>query len=204
MPAGNILTRALAYLQYLKDPPCDKYLSSGTNHVFEMGMKFGAYLEFGLSGDMRNAFLVIIALFASATFEAALTHPPAFSNWHNTSVDGTNNIDNKTQMSEFTFVNTICFGMAMGTSLVLTSHQLIAYLCGPLNLFLVAFAILTYGGVVKIGYIIIPAMVAAFFVPIVLVLPWLTILVKKELLTKRSDDYSLNEALYLIYSTKYA
>ncbi|KAL2544176.1 Ankyrin repeat family protein [Forsythia ovata] len=204
MSAGNILTRASAYRQYLKDPPCDKYLSSGTNHVFEMGMKFGAYLEFGLSGDMRNAFLVIIALFATATFEAALTHPPAFSNWHNTSVDSTNNIHNKTQISEFTIVNTICFGMAMGTSFVLTSHQLIAYLCGPLYLFLVAFAILTDGGVVKIGYIIISAMMAAFFVPILLVLPWLSILVYKESLTKRSDDYSLFEALYLIYSTNYA
>ncbi|KAL2544187.1 Ankyrin repeat family protein [Forsythia ovata] len=127
----------LAVFSVLEDTPspCD-YLRSRTK-LSDMTIKFGAYLHLGLSGDMRNAFLVIVALVATATYQAALAPPSAFSNAQNTSVNvifpnttsvnansyilsNNTNIDNKTQITEFTIVNTICFGMAMGTSFVLT------------------------------------------------------------------------------------
>ncbi|KAL2544230.1 uncharacterized protein Fot_13463 [Forsythia ovata] len=196
-----------------------EYLSS-TTILLDMSMKFGAYLQFGLSGDMRNAFLIIIALVATATYQAALAPPSAFSNGHNTFVNAifpnttsvnattyilpnSTNIDNKTQIAKFTMFNTICFGMAMGTSFVLTFHPLLyAYLYGPLILFLLAYAYLTHG-ILNTGSII-SALLVACWVPISTVIPWWIIVIRKDLLTKRSNDYSLSEAIYLIFSSKYA
>ncbi|KAL2517195.1 Ankyrin repeat family protein [Abeliophyllum distichum] len=211
----------LSCLSVLEDtpPPC-VYLSSPTPEVSEMTIKFGAYLHLGLSGDMRNAFLVIVALVATATYQAALAPPSAFSNAQITSVNAifpnttsfnattymlsnSTNIDNKTQITEFSIVNTICFGMAMGTSFVLTLQPVLyAFLDGPLILFLVAYTFLTHG-VLNTGSTI-SAMLVAFLVPISLVIPWWTIVIKKHLLTKGSGDYSHDEVKYLIYSNKYA
>ncbi|KAL2517182.1 Ankyrin repeat-containing protein BDA1-like [Abeliophyllum distichum] len=178
-----------------------EYLRRATG-MTDMNIKFGAYLQLGLSGEMRSAFLVIIALVATATYHAALAPPSAFSNGYNTSVNSTN-FDNKTQNSKFTIVNTICFGMAMGTSFILALNPVvIAFLYGPLCLFLVAYAFLMHG-VLNTGSII-SAVLVAFCVPIFLVIPWWRILTNKESLTKRSDDYNLFEAKYLIFSSKYA
>ncbi|KAL2544180.1 Ankyrin repeat-containing protein BDA1 [Forsythia ovata] len=220
--AKNFLmgARDYAFSSVLEDTSSPyKYLSSSTK-LSDMTIKFGAYLHLGLSGDMRNAFLVIIALVATATYQAALAPPSAFSNGQNTfvsaifpnttSVNATTyilpnstNIENKTQITNFTIVNTICFGMAMGASFVLTLQPVLyAFLYGPFILFLVAYAFLTHG-VLNIGSTI-SAMLVAFLVPISLVIPWWIIVIKEQLLTKGSGDYSLDEAKYLIYSSKYA
>ncbi|KAL2544232.1 uncharacterized protein Fot_13465 [Forsythia ovata] len=220
--AKNFLmgARDYAFSSVLEDTSSPyKYLSSSTK-LSDMTIKFGAYLHLGLSGDMRNAFLVIIALVATATYQAALAPPSAFSNGQNTfvsaifpnttSVNATTyilpnstNIENKTQITNFTIVNTICFGMAMGTSFVLTLQPVLyAFLYGPFILFLVAYAFLTHG-VLNTGSTI-SAMLVSFLVPICLVIPWWIIVIKEQLLTKGSDEYSLDEAKYLIYSSKYA
>ncbi|KAL2544245.1 ankyrin repeat-containing protein BDA1-like [Forsythia ovata] len=194
-----------------------QFLSSSTN-MSDTIIKFGAYLHLGLSGDMRNSFLVIIALVATAAYQAALALPSAFSSGQNTYVNAiflnttsvnpttyilpnSTNIDNKIQITNFTIVNTICFGMAMGTSFILSLHPLLyAFLYGPLMLFLVAYAILMHG-VLNTGSII-SATLVAFLWSIVWVIPWWKIVIKK--LKKGSGDYSLDEVKYLIYSSKYA
>ncbi|KAL2544248.1 uncharacterized protein Fot_13481 [Forsythia ovata] len=220
--AKNFLMRAIYYIcsSVPEDTPspCD-YLSSPTK-LSDMFIKFGAYLQLGLSGDMRNALLVIIALVGTAAYQAALAPPSAFSNGQNTSVNAiflnttsvnpttyilpnSTNIDNKTQITNFTIVNTICFRMAMGTSFVLSLHPVLYFfLYGPLILFLVTYAILMHG-VLNTGSII-SAMLVAFLVPICLVLPWWIIVIQKHKLTRGSGDYSLDEVKYLIYSSKYA
>ncbi|KAL2544178.1 uncharacterized protein Fot_13461 [Forsythia ovata] len=208
---------AFAFPSFVKGTPSE-YLRSKTS-MYDLSLQFGAYLQFGLPGEIRSAFLVIIALVATATYHAALAPPSAFSNGQNTFVNAifpnttsdnattyilpnSTNIDNETQITNFTIVNTICFGMAMGTSFILTFHPLLyAFLYGPLILFLVAYAFLTHG-MLNTGSII-SAMLVACWVPISSVIPWWIIIIRKHILSKRSDDYSLSEAIYLIFSSKY-
>ncbi|CAA2963909.1 ankyrin repeat-containing BDA1-like [Olea europaea subsp. europaea] len=59
---------------------CENYLKS-TMTMKESLFLFGAYLDYGLSGNMRNAFLVVVVLIATAAFQAALT--PRFWISHN-------------------------------------------------------------------------------------------------------------------------
>ncbi|KAL2544185.1 uncharacterized protein Fot_13418 [Forsythia ovata] len=193
------------------DTTFEDYLCSEPYLIVEMCIKFGAYLKMGLKGDMRNAFLVIIALVATATYQAALTPPGGGDSTITlaiTSVNATTFIhpimDNRTQTvgetSKFTIVNTICFGFAMGTCFILTLHPaLYIFLYGPLCLFLVGYAFLTHG-ILNAGSIIC-ALLVAFLVPIFSVIPWSIIVIKKELLTRGSD---LEELKYLVYSSKYA
>ncbi|CAI9784617.1 unnamed protein product [Fraxinus pennsylvanica] len=57
---------------------CENYLKSRAMTI-EHFFKFGAYMDFGVSGNMRNAILVVVVLIATATFQAILTPPFAIS-----------------------------------------------------------------------------------------------------------------------------
>ncbi|CAA2993835.1 ankyrin repeat-containing BDA1-like [Olea europaea subsp. europaea] len=52
----------------------ENYLKSNRT-LKDFFIEFGAYLEFGLSGNMQNAVLVVVVLIATAAFEATLTSP---------------------------------------------------------------------------------------------------------------------------------
>ncbi|CAA3022949.1 Hypothetical predicted protein [Olea europaea subsp. europaea] len=72
--ARQILIRARAKhgTSLVEDTTCEDYLSSRIS-FYETHIKLGVYLQLGLSGSMRNAILVVAALIAASTCQAALT-----------------------------------------------------------------------------------------------------------------------------------
>ncbi|CAI9784616.1 unnamed protein product [Fraxinus pennsylvanica] len=92
---------------------CENYLKSvGTTEDFFI--KFGAYMEFGLPGNMRNAILVVVVLAATAAFQDLITTPIS-TNSTSTKLNKKNLRLNELDM----IYNSIAFGLAMGTSIFL-------------------------------------------------------------------------------------
>ncbi|XP_022880887.1 ankyrin repeat-containing protein BDA1-like [Olea europaea var. sylvestris] len=119
---------------------CENYLKSTMTRKESLFL-FGAYLDYGLSGNMRNAFLVVVVLIATAAFQAALTPPfwishngttpvfPSITSVYNetTSTNSTStNFGENTPLIAKTSVimNTIAFSLAMGTCTILTNAPL--------------------------------------------------------------------------------
>ncbi|CAI9784603.1 unnamed protein product [Fraxinus pennsylvanica] len=118
---------------------CEYYLKSNMT-MEDFFIKFGAYMEFGLSADMRNAFLVVLVLIATAMFQE-LNAPSTSTNSTST------NLDKKLQwLEELDLIfNSIAFGLAMGTCAILILDLLQKLYLVALALYFVSYAALQYG-----------------------------------------------------------
>ncbi|CAI9784602.1 unnamed protein product [Fraxinus pennsylvanica] len=192
---------------------CENYLNSHAM-ISEYLLRLGAYMEFGLSGDMRNAMLVVVVLVATATFQAILTPPspisdndtthvfPSITSVYNdtTSANSTSTNFNKitTRLTKSSIIyNSIAFAIAMGTCAILTLNRLQIFLSLPLGLFSVTYVALAYG--IYSGPFIYVAVPSIFILPSLVILPWLIIAWKGR---KSSDFYheiNLDEAKFLIF-----
>ncbi|XP_022882243.1 uncharacterized protein LOC111399207 isoform X2 [Olea europaea var. sylvestris] len=203
---------------------CENYLKS-TVTTKEVLFQFGAYLDYGLSGNMQNAILVVAVLIATAAFQATLS-PPYWISGSDTTSDTTPDLPNiKSDYNDLTstyfifnilqsiaqtsiIFNAIAFGLAMGTCAILTLAPLHLFLWPSHVLFSISFALLAWGIYPGISSQFIPgavvAAVAALFVlPILIILPWKIIVIKRYIKGDIGYEYNLDETKYLIYGSTF-
>ncbi|CAI9784606.1 unnamed protein product [Fraxinus pennsylvanica] len=192
---------------------CENYLNSRAT-ITECFFKLGAYVQLGLSGDMRNAMLVVVVLIATATFQAILTPPAAIS--HNdtthvfpsitsvyndtTSANSTSTNFNKitTRLAKGSIIyNSIAFAIAMGTCAILTLNRLQIFLLLPLALFSVSYGALAYG--IYSGPFIYVAVPSILILHLLVILPWLIITWKGRMRGDFYHEINLDEAKFLIF-----
>ncbi|CAA2968317.1 ankyrin repeat-containing BDA1-like [Olea europaea subsp. europaea] len=199
---------------------CENYLKS-TMTMKESLFLFGAYLDYGLSGNMRNAFLVVVVLIATAACQAALTPPfwishngttpvfPSITSVYNetTSTNSTStNFGKGTPLIAKTTVimNTIAFSLAMGTCTILTNAPLQMLLLPSLALFSVSYAVLAWGIYPGTeGQFNLVALEVLYALPILTIFPWKIIRMKGR---KRVDicyGYNLDAVKYLTFRSAF-
>ncbi|CAI9784619.1 unnamed protein product [Fraxinus pennsylvanica] len=160
-------------------------------------IKFGAYLDFGMSGNMRNTILVAVVLVATAAFQAALTPPlgisdidttpvfPSITSVYNattsTNSTSTNFYNKTTRIAKINiFFNTLAFGLAMGTCFILTLDPLQLFLFLPLLLFSASYAALAYGIYPGTEAFFLPFAVGSLILlPFSTIIPWKMIVLKE-------------------------
>ncbi|XP_022881208.1 ankyrin repeat-containing protein BDA1-like [Olea europaea var. sylvestris] len=180
-----------------------------------------AYLDYGLSGNMRNAFLVVVVLIATAAFQAALT--PRFWISHNgttpvfPSITSVYNETASTNSTSTNFgkgtpliaktsviMNTITFSLAMGTCTILTNAPLQLLLFPSLALFSVSYAVLAWGIYPGTGgQFIVDALVVLYVLPILTIFPWRIISMKRRIRGDICYGYNLDAVKYLTFRSAF-
>ncbi|CAA2980801.1 Hypothetical predicted protein, partial [Olea europaea subsp. europaea] len=199
---------------------CDNYLKSTMTRK-ESLFQFGAYLDYGMSGNMRNAFLVVVVLIATAAFQATLSPPfwishngttpvfPSITSVYNetTSTNSTStNFGNDTLFAAKTSVifNSIAFGLAMGTCAILTMAPLQLFLWPSLVLFSASYAVLAWGIYPGTECRFIPwAVLLLYALPILTIVPWKIILIKTYIKGDICYGYNLDEVKYLTFRSAF-
>ncbi|CAA3029089.1 Hypothetical predicted protein, partial [Olea europaea subsp. europaea] len=195
----------------------ENYLKSNYTEK-DVIIKFGAYQDFGLSGNMRNVILVPVVLIATAAFQAALTPPLGISNIDNTPVfpsitcvdnattstnfAGTNSYNKTPRIAKISIIfNTIAFGLAMGTCFLITLNPLQLFLFLPLLLFSASYAALAYGIYPGTEAYFLPFVVGTLILlPFSIIIPWKMILLKGLIDSGENyNNYNLDEVKYLIF-----
>ncbi|CAA2980802.1 ankyrin repeat-containing BDA1-like [Olea europaea subsp. europaea] len=197
---------------------CENYLKSNITKKEGLFL-FGAYLGSGLSGNMRNAILVVLVLVATAAFQAILTPPfgishndttpvfPSITSVYNdtTSTNSTStNFNNKTpRIAKVSMIcNTIAFSLAMGTCVILTFDPLQLFLWVSLALFSLSYAASAYAIYpgTEAPFILV-AVASLIILPIFIMVPWMIIVLRG--LTRADDvnEYNLDVAKYLIFGS---
>ncbi|CAI9755469.1 unnamed protein product [Fraxinus pennsylvanica] len=178
---------------------CEDYLSSGGT-LMETLFKVGAYMQFSLSGDMRNSVLVVAVLIATATYEADPTHSSTVINATSSSTIQWN------EHPVIAVLNTLAFGMAIGTCVLLTFNPLFLFLYFPLGIFSFSYAATGYDGLSSLGAVIIfIPLIVSIGLPVMMIVPWNIVRRHKwEIENQTSSEYSLDEVKYRVFTSKYA
>ncbi|XP_022882245.1 ankyrin repeat-containing protein BDA1-like [Olea europaea var. sylvestris] len=199
---------------------CENYLKSNRT-LKDFFIEFGAYLEFGLSGNMQNAVLVVVVLIATAAFEATFTSPfgishndttlvfpsitSAYNDINSTSSTSTNFNKKTLRLAEVSMIyNTIAFGLAMGTCAILTFAPLCLFLLPCLVLFSISHSALAWGIYPGAGAPFIPCAVAVLIIlPTLIIVPWKIIQFKLKVIENICYEYNLDEVKYLTFGSRF-
>ncbi|XP_022881209.1 ankyrin repeat-containing protein BDA1-like [Olea europaea var. sylvestris] len=207
---SSLVNRAIAKYLHIQDEATvfETYLKPKMR-LIDYLLQYGAYLDLGLSGDMRNAILVVVVLIATAAFQAALTPPFWISHGDNTTSTNSTSTNFKKKITlsmakENIFINTIAFGLAMGTCLILTLNRVHLFLFPSVYLFSLSYGVLAYAiypGTEALFIII--AVGALIELSLRIIQPWTIILIKGKISGDICYEYNPAEVIYLLFSSQY-